>query len=157
MQSNATSTGVRPVFLWIVTDTCLYLRWTHTAVPQVACMFKKVLQDIGYSHINISIYGISKLNYSTVQHNSPILVSITILMMRHFTGLCKSVHPWGRVPEIQSIKGTVLSCGGQPCVLLRVVCSSLSERLNLLLHIAILAALQHTQTQILLFIWQKLK
>ncbi len=120
-------------------------------------MFKKVLQDIGYSHINISIYGISKLNYSTVQHNSPILVSITILMMRHFTGLCKSVHPWGRVPEIQSIKGTVLSCGGQPCVLLRVVCSSLSERLNLLLHIAILAALQHTQTQILLFIWQKLK
>ncbi len=52
---------------------------------------------------------------------------------------------------------TVLSCGRQPCVLLRVVCSSLSERLHLLLHIAILAALQHTQTQILLFIWQKLK
>ena len=51
---------------------------------------------------------------------------------------------------------TVLSCGHQPCLLLRVVCSSLSERLHLLLHNAILAALQHTQTQILLCIWQTL-
>lgn len=41
---------------------------------------------------------------------------------------------------------TVLSCGRQPCVLLRVVCSSLSEGLHLLLHIAVLAALQHTHT-----------
>ncbi len=28
------------------------------------------------------------------------------LWSRHFTGLCKSVHPCGRVYEIQSIKGT---------------------------------------------------
>ncbi len=81
VQSNATSTGVRAVFLWTVTDTCLYLHWMHTAVPQVACIFKKVLQDSGYSHLNISIYGISNLDYSTVikvkrstvRHNSPIL------------------------------------------------------------------------------------
>jgi len=29
------------------------------------------------------------------------------LRSRHFTGLCKSVHPWGRVSEIQSIKGSL--------------------------------------------------
>ncbi len=52
---------------------------------------------------------------------------------------------------------TVLSCGSQPCLLLRVVCSNLSVRLRLLLHIAILAALQQTQTQILLYIWQRLE
>ncbi len=104
-------------FLWTVTDTCLYLQWMHTAVLRVACIFEKVLQNSGYPRINISIHGMSKLNYST----------------------------------------TVLSCGRQPCLLLRVVCSSLSVRLHLLLHIAILAALQHTQTQILLYIWQKLK
>ena len=33
-------------------------------------------------------------------------VSDILAMIRHFTGLCKSVHPWGRVSEIQPIKGT---------------------------------------------------
>ena len=117
MQSNATSTGVRAVFLWTVPDTRLYLQWMHTAVLQVASVFKKLLQEFGYPRIDISIYGISKLVYSP----------------------------------------TVLSCGCQPCLLFAVVCSSLSVRLDLLLHIAILAALQHTPAQILLYIWQKLE
>jgi hypothetical protein len=37
-----------------------------------------------------------KIDTSGQQTNIPV--------SRHFTGLCKSVHPWGRVCEIQSIK-----------------------------------------------------
>ena len=43
------------------------------------------------------------------QHNTSLhdcILSLSQhLRSRHFTGLCKSVYPWGHVSEIQSIKG----------------------------------------------------
>jgi len=86
----------------VVSDdmTCSHLKCSEDSQQQQA--FTRILHSL-----QDAFQCIAQPN--TALHDC-ILYTAHYLRSKHFTGLCKSVHPWGRVSEIQSIKEA--SCTG---------------------------------------------
>ena len=76
----------------------------------------RLQQHMWESHVGISEHHkLSCLLGCEYLHVSNSTLSY-YLWSRHFTRLCKSVHPWGCVSEIQFIKGTEL-CQRSACLI----------------------------------------
>jgi len=85
------------------------VNWTVSLVLTVSSRhYFGFISSFSCQRSYFTVIIVSEMHFNTALHDC-ILYPSQYLRSRHFTGLCKSVHPWGRVSEIQFIKGSVAS------------------------------------------------